>query len=242
MTAVLRASPDAPPPNRRLGAALVGRAEALAWLELHAVAGRLVTVLGLGGIGKSTLVDAFLAARTAEVTTLRVTRDGGMRAALGVVLGLGAHADVTKVERALRARTGFLRLEDAEGLSADEVAWIVATRTTTPGLAWLATSRVPLDGGDDVLRLGPLPHDDARALFERLLPSDASAPGYAWNTVVAKLDGFPLALRLAAPWTRWSPPDELERALSQSLALLDDEATDGRTLEGALRWASGRLG
>ena len=129
-----------------------------------------------------------------------------------------------------------------------------------PAVRVLATSRIPLRlTGEHEYRLDPLPLPDAGAHADtladnesvRLFVERASAvrPSFevsgdnaaAIAAIVARLDGLPLALELAASKLRVLSPDELAARMEHRLPMLTGGARDApqrqRTLEQAIGWS-----
>ncbi|MFB7677069.1 helix-turn-helix domain-containing protein [Kitasatospora purpeofusca] len=215
-----RDEPTAPPVAR---GAIVGREPEIDVLtEALAVHGdRLVTVAGLGGVGKTRLVlevarRLHLTARW-SVRWIDWARQPGM--------GPERRADLVG---AIGARPTLLVLDGAD--AGVETALLDELFQRCPGLSVLITARVaqPLPGGQ-VVPLAPLPtpgpeldHDPA-ALAEvgavRLLLSHLRRlrPGYrlepeeapAVAALCRQLDGLPGALELAAGWSTVLSPRQL---------------------------------
>lgn len=222
----------------------IGRGGALA--ELIALLGeqrcRLVTLLGPGGVGKSALALALLRhgdllacdglhwialedLADATALPLRIARELGVR--------VGARGDGwDEVLAALRDRHTVLVLDNAEHLS-DLPAQVARLLAALPRLRLLVTSRQRLQLADEwVMRLAPLDEDAARRLFVAAArraparePIDAAAPTLA--ELVGLLGRLPLALRLAAAWTRHLSMAAVLQQLRASLDLLQtDDAID----------------
>ncbi|WP_406114654.1 helix-turn-helix domain-containing protein [Kitasatospora purpeofusca] len=215
-----RDEPTAPPVAR---GAIVGREPEIDVLtEALAVHGdRLVTVAGLGGVGKTRLVlevarRLHLTARW-SVRWIDWARQPGM--------GPERRADLVG---AIGARPTLLVLDGAD--AGVETALLDELFQRCPGLSVLITARIaqPLPGGQ-VVPLAPLPtpgpeldHDPA-ALAEvgavRLLLSHLRRlrPGYRLESEEApavaalcrQLDGLPGALELAAGWSTVLSPRQL---------------------------------
>lgn len=207
---------------------LVGRGAAIEAILGHVAAARLVTLVGAGGIGKTSvaLVVAERLAAGAEhgvwfVDLAPVGDPALVPGAIAGVLGLPVHAaDIGPALAAfLRDRSLTLVLDNCEHLieaAAGCAAWLLAE---APGLRVLATSREPLRvAGEQVYRLPPLDCPPAEAELSAAAAlafpavalfaerAAASVPGFALDgaeaAVVAeicrRLDGLALAIELAA--------------------------------------------
>ena len=108
---------------------------------------------------------------------------------------------------------------------ADLVAFLVAT---CRDLRVLTTTRAPLGiAAEHVYLLGELDRADAAALFRERAGAarpDAVLPPAAVAAVVARLDGLPLAIELAAAKVRVMSVAEIERRLGNRFALLRGRA------------------
>jgi predicted ATPase len=220
-------------------------------------AGRLVTLVGPGGVGKSTLARA-VTANLADCfpggvawVDLGPRRD--LLAALdAIAIALGASNRHTFAER-LAARGRTLTVLDAvDGLDVarnDALAlrrrladWLEAC----PDAVWLATSRRPLDlAVEQVIPLGGLDVDDAKALFERCV--GARRPDLVPDLdtrFVTRLDGLPLAIELYASHAHLDLAEHLRSAPSTLLAL-KRETVDAEprhhSLADTVAWSFDRL-
>ncbi|WP_380284015.1 helix-turn-helix domain-containing protein [Kitasatospora purpeofusca] len=221
-----RDEPAAPPVAR---GAIVGREpEVDALTDALAVHGdRLVTVTGLGGVGKTRLV--LEAARRLHLTARWSVRWTDWARQPG--MGPERRAELV---RAIGSRPTLLVLDGAD--TGVEPALLDELFQRCPGLRVLITARVaqPLPGGQ-VIPLAPLPtpgpdldHDPA-ALAEvgavRLLLSHLRRlrPGYrlepeeapAVAALCRLLDGLPGALELAAGWSTVLSPRQLVARLAE---------------------------
>ncbi|MFG2714779.1 BTAD domain-containing putative transcriptional regulator [Streptomyces goshikiensis] len=243
-------------------ASLVGREEAVARVCAAVTAGRLVTLTGPGGVGKTRLALA-AAARLAqapayadgvwfvELAGVRGGVAGVIAAALGVREdadsggGAGAGGEDAARERlagALAPRGLLLVLDNCE-----HVAEAVATLTgellrRAPGLRVLATSQEPLALSGEVLEaVEPLPEADAVRLFAAR--AAAAAPGFALGPdnaeavalVCRRLDGIPLALELAATRVRALGVHALADRLHDRFRLLNQVRRDAPARQRTLR-------
>ncbi|WP_410673371.1 BTAD domain-containing putative transcriptional regulator [Amycolatopsis sp. cmx-4-68] len=249
--------PEEPAPERPRPAPLptpltsfIGRDDELARVAALLTTGRLVTVLGPGGAGKTRL--ALEAARRyghevrlVDLSSVTEPAKVGPAVLAGIGLRGGALFDARRraggdepavLVSELGGRESLLLLDNCEHLI-DAVAHLVAALLPRcPGLRVLATSREPLAvDGEALAPLGPLalprPDDDVReAASVRLFTERAAAvrPGFGvdettWPDivrVVRGLDGLPLALELAAARLRTLSLPELADGLADRFRLL----------------------
>jgi len=189
---------------------------------------RFITIVGAGGIGKTTVAIACAALRADQdddgvsFVDLAPIRDPALvpvriAAALGVEpAGPGA---LESIIEHLTPRRRLLVLDNCEHLAEAVTTIVDEILAATARIAILATSREPLGGeGEAVYRLGPLalPDGDAVLGAEAALAYDAvklfvdrvqaNAPDFKLTDALApvvvaicrKLDGVALAIRLAA--------------------------------------------
>ena len=242
---------------------LIGRSAELSAVRALTARHRVVTVVGVGGVGKTSLALALqrgggwvaeLAAvdqgdavvhRVAEATGVHLRRDRSPIEALG---------------EALADSTGQLVLDNCEHLveAAAQVASVVLRQC--PRINVLATSRVPLRiAGEAVFELKPLAppslddreiatvgHSPAVQLFvERVR---AREPGFmitadnctAVAEVCRRLDGVPLSVELAATRMHAVSPEALAERLQWRFRVLSGgRATDPRhrSLHAVVDWS-----
>ncbi|MEO1272931.1 MAG: AAA family ATPase, partial [Myxococcota bacterium] len=115
-----------------------------------------------------------------------------------------------------------------------------------PQVQVVVTSRQPLHGPDEQqMRLGPLPTTEAVALFKTRAQSYGVPPVKAEDEVlrelVERLDGFPLAIELAAARRTIMTPRQMLNRLERRFRLLDGSAPRrgkaALTLRQALDWS-----
>lgn len=149
---------------------LIGREADLRALDALMAASRLVSIVGAGGIGKTTLALAWAQAQRdaqagsvwwIELAALTAPERIAPTVAAAMRLGLGeAHDEADSVQsvvRALASRDGLLVLDNCEHLVQGAARLVHAVLATAAGIRVLATSREPLElAGEQVLRLGPL--------------------------------------------------------------------------------------
>lgn len=187
-----------------------GRPSDLAQLRRLLDQGRLVTITGFGGVGKTRLLQQFLRNEASSVFWCDLSECRDMDAVLGAVArGLGVtagHLDVARLTFALGERGACtVALDNVEQVLDPVTGLIDAWFTGAPKARMMVTSRVPLQcPGERCFSLDPLDSDAAAALFvDRARAVDARFDGdrtepIALNEVVLALDGVPLALELAA--------------------------------------------
>ncbi|MDI6097342.1 BTAD domain-containing putative transcriptional regulator [Actinoplanes sp. NEAU-A12] len=202
------ASEDRPPPSNNLPAALtsfVGRADDLTRIDALLATGRLVTVLGPGGAGKTRLAVEAARRRAGDfrdgvwlVDLASVTEPAKVGAAVVASAGLRGSAlfenagrvrpdgrgDLDVIADRLYGREILLVVDNCEHL-VDAVAHLLsALLVRCPLLRVLATSREPLAiDGESLVPLGPLglpeagdtPSDAIRAPAVRLFAERAAA-------------------------------------------------------------------
>jgi predicted ATPase len=237
--------------------ALVGRRGELDLIAAQLDSERLVTLLGPGGAGKTTL--ALETARRMPgslFVELAPVAHGEIWNALDGAVGRRMRvAETTSVpatprERTLQALGGremLLVLDNCEHLAgaAAEVARDILL--AVPGVRILATSREPLGvTGEAFVDLGPLSPGDGEELFARRVRAARGTPPHgpevAESTrIVARLDGLPLAIELAAAKTRTLTLAEIDRGLDDRFALLKSAARVGdarhQTLRALIDWS-----
>jgi tetratricopeptide (TPR) repeat protein len=202
---------------------LLGRATDLARLRTALASDDLVTVVGVGGLGKTRLADAFASGWPGAVRRLdlrAVDTLEGLVEYVHHILG-SMSGGVEAAGRLLRRDTGALwLLDDAESLS-DALAAVLPSWRSPFGARLLLTSRRPLGlDGERVVALPPLADEAAATLFQERLgrPLDEAS-----RQMVTMLAGHPLSLELAAAQARtWSAARLVERASSWLDLLRDD--------------------
>ncbi|MEV5612188.1 NB-ARC domain-containing protein [Streptomyces sp. NPDC052225] len=211
----------------------IGRRDELAALRHLCARSRLVTVTGLGGIGKTRIaLHAAAAVADGFDDGVHLVELHGLQDADLLVQAVATSVHVTDhttrpqhevLADHLADRRVLLVLDTCEHLV--EACARLAGRllAAAPGLHILATSRQPLGvRGEKILTVAPMSvHEDAVQLFAQR--ARAADPGFELTArtrptaerICARLDGIPLAIELAAGRLRGERPEEL-------LALLDD--------------------
>ncbi len=246
-----------------MASAFVGRTSEIARLD-ELGAGKLITIWGPGGVGKTRLAREFAARERrrgrviawTDLAGARTARDalGAIALSLGVVLaGADEGGDATSDEvvlalgRAASAQRALLVADNLEQLDRGaraailELARVVGADGSSGGATIVATSRELLGGGSDVeveLALMPLGEQDGLALFEALAGADASraAPAIALS-IVRRLDALPLAIELAAARVPLLGMTELLARLDRKLDVLGTAKGDRPARHATLRAA-----
>jgi predicted ATPase/class 3 adenylate cyclase len=228
---------------------------------------RLVTLIGVGGVGKTRLALAFANrpderfSRAWWVDLVVAGTDLVVHAVANAVGGTRQGVDLLEavVER-LETAGGLLVLDNCEHVIGPVKALIEPLLARCPDLRVLATSRTPLRmSAERVVELTPLdvPAVDAefsaiaaspsvlvftdRALKARadfeLRTQEASAVG----EICRRLDGLPLAIELAAARVGSISPANIAALLDERFALLSSRQRDvsgrRRNLDDAVRWS-----
>ncbi|HEX6453535.1 MAG TPA: LuxR C-terminal-related transcriptional regulator [Trebonia sp.] len=244
----------------------IGRKRELAAVTDAVSQHRLVTLRGVGGVGKTRLALRAAAAERESfadgcwLVELSAVHDPGLlpRTISGTLRLPGQTTDgdpLTTLAGHLSDRELLLVLDTCEHLvdACAELARVLLA--AAPGLQILATSREPLGVPDEnVLLIAPLEvtaepgggESDAVALFVdraqaamegfRLTPENSGGV----TDLCRKLDGIPLALELAAVRLRSMPVEEILARLDNRFGILGTTRTNTgrhRTLRSAVRWS-----
>ena len=240
---------------------LVGRDAESSSLAVLLAANQVVTVVGPGGIGKSRLAihvarshveqfpDGVFYVDVASLATADL-----VSAALLDVLSLpeATAAEALEVLRSrLRDRDLLIVLDTADRVAG--IASLVASLASAcPHVRFLVTSRTPLRIAlEHELAIGPLGLADGVRLFEAR--ARTAQPGWvadrsgiaAVERLVARLDGIPLAIELAAARVRLLTPTAILDRLERRLPALADAPSDlpdrQRTLDATIGWSHEQL-
>ena len=249
------------------GTELLGRDEDLRQLRSLVRTGRVTSIVGPGGLGKTRL--AHVLARDAEqsrvhfVELVGITSPDDVVAEVGAALGVrdsvAGRRDLTASQRAdirgriaqqLDSASTLLVLDNCEHLVEAVASLVAFLVVTTKELHVVTTTRSPLNiASERVFLLGQLGEKDSAELFcrrARAARPDVHLDDDAVASVVRRLDGLPLAIELAAARTRVMSVDEISRRLQDRFALLrgrDHTAPDRhQTLQAVIDWSWNLLG
>ena len=237
----------------------VGRDEEVETLQGEVVDRRLVTLVGIGGTGKTRLaveVGRHVAPRFdggVYFVDLAPLADGELiLAAVAGALDLEGGPGVGSMEEVvlgtLAKRHTLLVVDNCEHLLDDVAALVDTLLDRCPAVHVLATSREPLAlEGEHVWQVSSLPSSHAVELFRdrataadarfRLTPENEAAVLEVCN----RLDGIPLAIELAAARASHLSPVDLAARLDDRFRLLTGgrrrRAPRQQTLQGAIDWS-----
>ena len=234
----------------RYRTSLVGRDEELAAVEDDVRAGRLTSLVGPAGAGKTRLA-AEVAGRVARwlgprVWWVELGSVGPGRVIAATARAVAApqvpgRASVDGIAARLGEAPGLLVLDNCEHVIEEAAQLAARLLAQDEHVRILATSREALRLGEErVHRLAGLGAEAAAGLFReraagRIVDDDAVAE------VVAGLDGLPLAIELAAGKLRAVSVAELALGLRERLSLVGDGPRDAparqRTLDAAIGWS-----
>jgi predicted ATPase/class 3 adenylate cyclase len=254
------ARPTNLPPQTR---ELVGRSDERAALRelLQSDSGRLITVTGIGGMGKTRLAIAVGSELLDEFPGgVFLIRLAGVRDPQSIAPMIAQAVGVTgqserSLVRVLAQRLGeqptLIILDNFEQLTSGA---LLLTELLGPGgaLRMLVTSQVPLRlGAERIVSLGPLTPGDGVSLFierARQVVPDFEPDGderAAIEEICGRLDQMPLAIELAAARVGSLSPQVLARRLDRPLGLLTRGATDAperqRSLRATIDWTHALL-
>ena len=261
-------SPDPLNAETRIGnlpvqsTSLFGRDEAVAEVAKLLETNRLVTLLGMGGLGKTRL-SIETAAHVAQsfpdgtwfVDLAAVTDAGAVGLAAAGVFGVTQQSGKTITQSltdSLGARRLLLILDNCEHVTKAAAALAHAILSACPQVRIIATSREALSiSGERIWPIPALGVEGASAPAVELfidraragVPSfDPRAHADAIGRICRDLDGIPLAIELAAARVRSLTPNQILDRLGERFRLLTGgsrapERERHQTLRNAVQWS-----
>lgn len=241
----------------------VGREDDLRELKSLLEDGRLVTLAGPGGCGKTRLAQQLAAGLVgdgnpdgvwfADLTPL--TDPNLVPNTVAASLGLQEQARRTQLETLIehcRSRKLVIVLDNCEHVVDGVARLTLELISSCPDLHVITTSREPLRvPGEIVWRVNPLSVPEATRLF--LDRARSSAPTFVLaegglpvvTRICERLDGIPLAMELAAARVPFMPVDEILDRLERGMSLLSagsrTAATRQQTLRATMEWGHNLL-
>ena len=255
---------DAFPTNLPLQlTSFVGRTRELDEVAAALAESRIVTLTGVGGVGKTRLAvqaAAEMLPRFADgawfVALAPVRERAAVVDAVAAALGLQPEAGepaATRVANFVRSKELLLVLDNCEHVLDVAVELVSSLTQASPGVRVLATSREGLSVvGERILAVGSLPVPESSADLDapaaQLFCERATAGGTvrlddsdAIVQICRRLDGVPLALELAAARARSMSLGDLSERLDQRFRLLTGGPRDAlsrhQTLRQAIDWS-----
>lgn len=230
---------------------LIGRVVEIRRVRELVSSERLVTLAGIGGVGKTRLAIAVLHALADESrdgvwwVDLSATTDAGQVRAR-IATALGAPEEV--LDAWLRDRDGVLALDNCEQILSGVATVADSLLESAPKLRILATSREPLGvPGEVVWRVPTLSASESVALFleraRRVRPDWVVTPESAATVagICRRLDDIALAIELATALLSTLTVDEIADRLHERFELLRFGARTlqarQQTLEAAMDWS-----
>jgi predicted ATPase/class 3 adenylate cyclase len=239
---------------------LIGRSGDLHRLSALIDAHRLVTLTGVGGVGKTRLAEAAALRRMGAhsdgvwVADLsRASDASSVMSGVAACLNVPPAANFERLADLVRGHDLLLLLDNCEHVIDDVYELCAALLDHTSRLRIVATSREGVGlPGEHVMVVRPLSIDGgAPQLFvERAAQAgvdlDTEQHRAAVLDICERLDGIPLALELAAATSRRMSPRDIADRLDERFTLLRGTGRRGgierhQTLRAAVDWSYSRL-
>ena len=241
----------------------IGRASAVARLAGAISPGQLISVTGLGGLGKTRLsIEAARAAGprfpdgTWWVDLTPLSQEDSLALHAAAELGITPQGQKTAIGNlvgGLRGREAVIVFDNCEHVI-DKAAELISTlRSECPNLGLVATSREPLGlRGEEIWPLATMSAhtDGVELLVDRAQSRDGSFDPQDWPAedlidLCQRLDGLPLAIEMAAARLRTLSPRQIIERLDDRFRMLRQRDRDvparHQTLLAALDWSYEQL-
>jgi len=227
--------------------------------SLLAQPGRLITLIGPSGIGKTRLATelglelfesgSYTSVWMADLSEAQDEND--LLECLARCLSLEGEEfpSIERIAQSLKARGDVLLvIDNVEQIVAPAVSALKTLRAIAPNASYLLTSQHRIGcAGETLIKLGPLSTDEGATLFKLraeevggMDPEDSVATA-ALENLVLQLDGSPLALELAASRSPVLSLEQLLERYSKHLDVLSREPTQQThrhdTLRTAVSWS-----
>jgi predicted ATPase len=221
--------------------------------------GRLFTLTGTGGVGKTSIaldVARVLLGENERFTDgvwfcamASVDSAASVPAAIADAVGMNASDEISpydSIVTGLSGLWGVLIVDNCEQVASAMAGVLQQLIQDCPDLVLLVTSREPLRvAGEEVIVVDPLDVDgDAEELFvRRAIEADPNFERFGNNEAIASvcgaLDGLPLALELAAARIGPLSVDQVDARLGERFRILRDPAKSGRgdSLHATVSWS-----
>lgn len=219
--------------------------------------GRLLTLVGPGGMGKTRLslevahtMRERYAGRVYFVPLADVSDERAIESHAVEAVGAGAYTAASPFEAvvlALGEQPSLLILDNLEHLLTPSARFVERLLRRLPKLRILTTSRQAMGiAGEREIPLAPLDQEDGVSFF--VTRAQAVRPGFAVTSrneaalraVVDRLEGLPLALHLAASRSHLLTPEQMLHQFDSRLAFLvgrGGESERHRTMRAAIAWS-----
>lgn len=206
---------------------LIGRTPLLDAIEGHLGEGRLVTLVGPSGVGKTKVAEVLASRRRGTLVTLeRTPAAPPVAIAQHVAAACGQPVGDDESDSVFLQGITLLVLDGADGHATALAALVPKWLSAHPSLHVVATSRAPLDlSMEQLAPVPPLALEDARALFldraSQVVTDFSPDDEDAFERLLHATAGLPLAIELAAGQMRVKTCTELAATLDGQEHALD---------------------